>query len=92
MAIRAEVLKAAALALSDAARGENIYLPPAKAQRLVEPVLEAAIEMGSSSTGVGPRTSRALMRDAGTAWRGDAPGVILNRMASFGEPKITHNK
>lgn len=43
MAISEEVRSAAALALSEAARQENIYLPFNKAARLVEPVIDAVM-------------------------------------------------
>ncbi|MDX3884908.1 MAG: hypothetical protein QHC65_10835 [Sphingomonas sp.] len=65
MAISDEGLHAAAAALSDAARGENIYLPAAKARRIVEPALEAAIEIVRRRS-ANPRIerTRAMIREA----------------------------
>ncbi|WP_380877107.1 hypothetical protein ACFB49_11470 [Sphingomonas sp. DBB INV C78] len=64
MLIRDEVLQAAAMALSDAARGENIYLPFAKARRMIEPALEAAVTIARQHGG-SPRMEsvRSLVRN-----------------------------
>jgi len=66
MAIGEDVLKAAALALSDAAKSENIYLPQAKARRMIEPALQAAIEVIALRS-PNPRVERTrmLLREVG---------------------------
>ncbi|SNS05948.1 hypothetical protein SAMN06295912_10187 [Sphingomonas laterariae] len=65
MRISEDVLVVAALALSDAARGENIYLPMAKARRMIVPALEAAIEHARERS-LDPRIerNRVLVRNA----------------------------
>lgn len=72
MAINDHVLRAAALALSNAAKGENIYLPLAKAQRLVEPALETAMDLLANRSG-GWRFERSSLavRDASGVRRTD---------------------